>query len=48
MREVGALIAQVLENIADENSLADVRRKVGVLTEKFPLYAWKLSAALAR
>ena len=48
MREVGGLITQVIENIANENTLAEVRRKVGALTEKFPLYAWKLSPALAR
>ncbi len=48
MCEVGGLIAYVLENIANENALGEVRRKVGVLTEKFPLYAWKLSPALAR
>jgi glycine hydroxymethyltransferase len=48
MREVAGLIARVLENIANEDVLAEVRRKVGVLTDRFPLYAWKLSAALAR
>jgi glycine hydroxymethyltransferase len=48
MREVAGLIARVLENIASEDVLADVRRKVGALTDRFPLYAWKLSAALAR
>jgi glycine hydroxymethyltransferase len=48
MREVAGLIARVLENIASEDVLAEVRRKVGALTDRFPLYAWKLSAALAR
>jgi glycine hydroxymethyltransferase len=48
MRQVAELIARVLENIADEEVLAEVRRKVGALTERFPLYAWKLSAALTR
>jgi glycine hydroxymethyltransferase len=48
MREVAGLIARVLENIGSEDVLADVRRKVGVLTDRFPLYAWKLNAALAR
>ncbi len=48
MREVAALIARVLENIADENVLAEVRRKVGALTDRFPLYAWKLAAAAVR
>jgi glycine hydroxymethyltransferase len=44
MREVARLIAQVLDDISSESVLADVRRKVGVLTERFPLYSWKLSA----
>jgi glycine hydroxymethyltransferase len=48
MREVAALIARVLENISDESALADVRRKVGALTTRFPLYAWKLAAAATR
>jgi glycine/serine hydroxymethyltransferase len=48
MREVAALIARVLENISDESALADVRRKVGALTNRFPLYAWKLAAAATR
>jgi glycine hydroxymethyltransferase len=45
MREVGALIAKVLETPADANNLAAVRRRVAVLTERFPLYSWKLAAA---
>jgi glycine hydroxymethyltransferase len=48
MREVGRLIVRVLENISNENVLAEVRRSVGVLTERFPLYAWKLAAAVTR
>jgi glycine hydroxymethyltransferase len=43
MREVARLIAQVLEDISSESVLAGVRRKVGALTERFPLYAWKLN-----
>src|SRR5579872_473789 len=43
MREVARLIVRVLENVENEDVLDEVRRKVGVLTEKFPLYAWKLS-----
>jgi glycine hydroxymethyltransferase len=38
MREVATLIAQVLDHIASEESLAEVRRKVGELTSRFPLY----------
>ena len=41
MREVGSLIAEVLQNIDSEAALASVRERVGVLTEKFPLYSWK-------
>ena len=42
MREVAALIAEVLSNIQSEDVLASVRRRVQALTEKFPLYHWKL------
>jgi len=48
MHEVAKLIAAVLENISSEDALAGVRRKVGTLTERFPLYAWKLATAAAR
>ncbi len=46
MREVGRLIARVLENISNEDVLSEVRRAVTALTEEFPLYAWKLAPAL--
>src|SRR6185369_15099672 len=42
MREVGSLIAEVLQHIADEETIAGVRQKVGALTARFPLYRWKL------
>ena len=48
MREVAALIARVLENIANEDVLSEVRRRVALLTDRFPLYAWKLAAAATR
>ena len=41
MREVGLLIAEVLENIHSEEALARVRQKVETLTARFPLYGWK-------
>lgn len=41
MRGVASLIAQVLDHISSEDALADVRRKVGELTSRFPLYPWK-------
>jgi len=44
MREVGALIAEALHNIANEDTLAAVRQRVGVLTARFPLYGWKRAA----
>jgi glycine hydroxymethyltransferase len=47
MREVGALIAEALHDIANEDTLAAVRRRVGVLTDRFPLYGWKRCAAIA-
>ena len=47
MREVGALIAEVLNNIASEDAIAAVRQKVDVLTARFPLYNWKLDAVRA-
>src|ERR1051326_1434476 len=48
MREVGSLIADVLENLGTsnlENVLAAVRRRVGTLTGRFPLYSWKYARA---
>ena len=47
MREVGALIAEVLHHIADEGTIAAVRQRVGALTARFPLYQWKLDAVRA-
>ena len=41
MREVGALIAEVLEHIANEDAIARVRQRVDALTARFPLYQWK-------
>jgi glycine hydroxymethyltransferase len=41
MKEVGRLIALVLNDIKSEQVLSDVRRGVTALTEEFPLYAWK-------
>jgi glycine hydroxymethyltransferase len=45
MREVAGLIARVLEYVSNEDVLTEVRRKVATLTDRFPLYAWKLAAA---
>jgi len=48
MREVAGLIVRVLENIASEDVLAEVRRKVATFTDRFPLYAWRMAAAASR
>ncbi|MCU1274181.1 MAG: serine hydroxymethyltransferase, partial [Bryobacterales bacterium] len=42
MRETAALIAEVLGSINSESVVTDVRRKVQKLTDRFPLYSWKL------
>jgi glycine hydroxymethyltransferase len=48
MREVAALISEVLHNIASDAAIAAVRRGVETLTERFPLYAWRRQALLAQ
>jgi glycine hydroxymethyltransferase len=40
MREVAALIAEVVKNIGSEDAIQQVRKRVEALTERFPLYAW--------
>ncbi len=47
MREVAALIADVLDDISSEETFASVRRRVTTLAERFPLYGWKLAGATA-
>ena len=44
MREVAALIGEVLRRVGSEETAAQVRRRVAALTERFPLYSWKLGA----
>jgi glycine hydroxymethyltransferase len=41
MKEVGRLVALVLDDVKSEEALSEARRGVEALTEKFPLYAWK-------
>jgi len=41
MKEVGRLIALVLDDVKSEQAMIEARRGVKALTEKFPLYAWK-------
>jgi glycine hydroxymethyltransferase len=45
MREVAALIADVLHDLNSQETLAAVRRRVTALTERYPLYSWKLARA---
>ena len=45
MREVAACIAEVLGNVSSESVIAAVRSRVETLTERFPLYSWKLQAS---
>ena len=48
MREVGDLIAEVLQGLGSgnaEHAIAGVRKRVGLLTDRFPLYSWKLARA---
>jgi glycine hydroxymethyltransferase len=47
MTDVASCIAQVLSAPPSEENLAAVRKRVGVLTAKFPLYSWKHSAVPA-
>ena len=41
MRQVAALIADVLRDTSSEQNIVSVRRGVEDLTARFPLYAWK-------
>jgi hypothetical protein len=41
------MIAEVLENLGNDDVIASVRRRVAELTERFPLYHWKLNAVAA-
>ena len=45
MREVGRLIASVLNDVKSDQVRADARKRVTLLTERFPLYSWKQQAA---
>jgi glycine hydroxymethyltransferase len=45
IREVASLIARILDHIQSEQVAAEVRRAVRSLTDRFPLYAWRLTPA---
>jgi glycine hydroxymethyltransferase len=47
MREVGELIAEVLNHVSDDRVIAAVRQKVAALASRFPLYQWKVEAVRA-
>jgi glycine hydroxymethyltransferase len=47
MAEVANLIAEVLNDIGSDEVINSVRRRVETLTNKFPLYDWKLEAVSA-
>ncbi len=47
MREVAALIAEVLHNIQNPQAWQSVRSRVETLTARFPLYQWKLDTVPA-
>ena len=48
MREVASLIAEVLDHLGSEETLAEVRRRVAALAGRFHLYAWKMNSVAAR
>jgi glycine hydroxymethyltransferase len=45
VREVAALIATLLHDMNSQETIASVRRRVTHLTERYPLYGWKLARA---
>jgi glycine hydroxymethyltransferase len=44
MTEVGSCIAQVLRDPSSDANIAEVRARVKVLTDRYPLYNWKITA----
>lgn len=48
MVEIGKLIALVVGNIKSDAAIAEARRRVAALTERFPLYGWRQQLAAAR
>jgi glycine hydroxymethyltransferase len=47
MKEVGRLIAHVIDNVKSESAIAEAQKGVAVLTKKFPLYEWRQPLAAA-
>jgi len=48
IRQVAALITRILDDIHDQQVANEVRREVKGLTDRFPLYAWRLTPAAFR
>ena len=48
MREVSGLIVRVLENPSSDANLAEVRTEVTSLSERFPLYSWRMAPITSR
>jgi glycine/serine hydroxymethyltransferase len=44
---VAALIGEILRDVQNETVIAAVKRRVDALTDRFPLYSWKLQPAHA-
>jgi glycine hydroxymethyltransferase len=44
MEQVGRLLSRALQNVENETGLAEVKREVGKLCDRFPLYAARLEA----
>jgi glycine hydroxymethyltransferase len=48
MHEIGALISSVVHNIGSEQTIAEARRKVEGISQRFPLYSYKQTTAVAQ
>ena len=48
MLEVAVLIAEVLGHLGSAEKLAQVRRRVAALADRYPLYSWKMATAEVR
>jgi glycine hydroxymethyltransferase len=46
MTEAGKLIASVLNDVKSEEVIAEARKNVSALTDRFPLYTWKQQLAV--
>jgi glycine hydroxymethyltransferase len=44
MELIGRLMSRALNNVGNETELAEVKREVGKICDRFPLYAARLAA----